>query len=342
MKTTFKKICLFGSWLYAAAILGWFALHFVFGDTLWWLALLNVFVPFFFIPIILILPAGIIWRRAAFYVCALVPLAILLLLYGNLFLPAWPSRSTPGEPTLTITSFNIWGFSHSQETIQAALTQAPDILALQEQGPEMAALLTEQLSDAYPYHAINIGIYEYGGQVFSRYPFVELDSGHLADSNWRVQILRVEANNRTFILYNVHLQASNVLAFYDGGPGFAAKVAASFGNRQDQAQRLVADIATRTEPVIVVGDFNSTDQSDVYKIVSASLTDAHRAVGWGWGNTFPAYAGSWKHLPIIPRQVRLDMVFYSTELEAQSCKVGSAHGESDHLPVTVRLAWQDR
>lgn len=92
--------------------------------------------------------------------------------------------------------------------------------------------------------------------------------------------------------------------------------------------------------MIVVGDFNSTDQSEVYQLLGRVLTDAHRAVGWGLGHTFPAYAGSFRGIPILPWQMRIDMIFYSDEFAALRSQVGPTYGESDHLPVLAQLTWQ--
>lgn len=90
----------------------------------------------------------------------------------------------------------------------------------------------------------------------------------------------------------------------------------------------------------MAGDFNCTDRSDVYATLAKVLTDAHRAAGWGLGPTYPAYGGHYHGIPIIPRQVRIDMIFHSRELMALRSNVGSTHGESDHLPVTARLTWR--
>jgi endonuclease/exonuclease/phosphatase family metal-dependent hydrolase len=103
--------------------------------------------------------------------------------------------------------------------------------------------------------------------------------------------------------------------------------------------RLATDIATRIEPVLVAGDFSATDRSDGYKLLARELTDVHRAAGWGWGHTFPAYGGTWRGLPIPTRLMRLDMIFCSKELVPVACRVALAHGESDHLPVVAQLIW---
>lgn len=118
-----------------------------------------------------------------------------------------------------------------------------------------------------------------------------------------------------------------------------AEVQKSYQVRKQLIESLVTDIEKRDGPVIVVGDFNSTDQSDVYRLIRNRLLDAHRAAGWGWGHTFPAYAGNYRGVPIFARQMRIDMIFYSKEFTALDCRVGSSYGESDHLPVLAELTW---
>ncbi len=339
MKRVVRNICITAAWLYTIAVVLWFILHSWLGDTIWWLALLSSFAPFLFLPLALILPACFAFQRRRLWASIVLPIAIFLLLYGNLFLPPWFS---PGqwEMPLTIMTFNIWGYSRSQETAQVVLNKAPDIIALQELGTEMAEMLIEGTRDKYPYHAINIGAREYGVGVLSRYPLTEIDSSHLSDSNWQVQIFQVETEGHKFILYNVHLQVSNILIYLEEKSSIAHKVETSFENRRSQVQRLAADIAARGRPVIVVGDLNSTDQSDVYRILAERLIDTHQAGGWGLGHTFPAYSGSWRGIPIVPRQMRIDMIFCSREFVALSSQVSDAHGESDHLPVIAQIAWR--
>jgi endonuclease/exonuclease/phosphatase (EEP) superfamily protein YafD len=110
--------------------------------------------------------------------------------------------------------------------------------------------------------------------------------------------------------------------------------------RQQLVETLVTDFSHRDGPVVVVGDFNSTDQSDVYALMREHLTDAYRASGWGFGHTFPAYGGSFRGIPIFPLQMRLDMVFISKDFRATRAWVSRTYGESDHRPLLIELVWR--
>lgn len=63
--------------------------------------------------------------------------------------------------------------------------------------------------------------------------------------------------------------------------------------------------------------------------------------GLGFGHTFPAYAGRYRRIPILPRQMRIDMIFYSQGFVPLRCTVGATHGESDHLPVVAAFGWRE-
>ena len=146
-------------------------------------------------------------------------------------------------------------------------------------------------------------------------------------------------DDRTLTLYNVHLDATVVFRYLELGDSVAEGVRSSFDARERQVSLLIGDLARRRGPVVVVGDFNTTDQSVAYSALARHLKDAHREAGRGFGHTFPAYMGRFRGIPIFPRLVRVDMGFCSPEFTALGSRVLPEHGESDHLPVLVRLAW---
>jgi endonuclease/exonuclease/phosphatase (EEP) superfamily protein YafD len=179
-----------------------------------------------------------------------------------------------------------------------------------------------------------------GMGILSRYPLTEIDASHLADPAWQIQIMEVEAEFGDFTLYNVHPHGTNIFIYIEEGIAIGDNVQASFQIRRQLIESLIADINQRQGPVIVAGDFNSTDQSEVYQLIQSVLKDAYGSVGWGFGHTFPAYAGSFRGIPIFSRQMRIDMIFYSPELTAVSSRLSTTYGELDHLPVIAQLVWQ--
>jgi endonuclease/exonuclease/phosphatase (EEP) superfamily protein YafD len=326
---------------YAVLIALWAVLHACLGDAPWWLALLNAFAPLFFLPLVLLLPLALICRCRAARASVALPILIFTALYGPLYLPAWPmARAAEGE-TLTVMTFNLWGGSRQAETARAVLDNgAPDVVALQELSSDMVDVLLSEVGDAYPRYVFSPAVGFHGMGVLSRYPLAELEADHLVHPDWRIQIVRVKAPGGPVILYNVHPFSSNVILYIEQGAPIPERVRDSFRAREALLRTLAADVERRSEPVIVAGDFNTTDRSDAYAILSAHVADAHRSEGWGMGHTFPAYAGRYRGIPIVPRQMRIDMIFHSQELVPLRCKVGTAYGESDHLPVVAEFGWR--
>jgi endonuclease/exonuclease/phosphatase (EEP) superfamily protein YafD len=236
-------------------------------------------------------------------------------------------------------TFNIWGGSYRKKTAEVIRTNGlPDIVALQELRPFMIRLLLPLLGAYYPYHEFDLR--GTGMGVFSRYPLLKIVPSFKLQPGWQLQVLQVQAEGRTFILYNCHPRSTDIFRGLSQGWAFASEVNATFHMRLQFAQNLLDDLKTRHAPVIMVGDFNSPDGSDVHLLLLTRLQDAHRRAGWGFGNTFPAHQGYSHGLPIFRKLTRIDMIFYSGEFIALSSHVGATSGESDHLPVLATLAWQ--
>jgi endonuclease/exonuclease/phosphatase (EEP) superfamily protein YafD len=203
----------------------------------------------------------------------------------------------------------------------------------------MAALISDELGAAYPHRAWD---FERSLGVFSLYPLTQVQSPLLENEDMRIQVVRVRIRERSLLLYNCHLSSmKTILELLQTGMPLEEVVASNFRSRTSFVQRLVADLDTHTEPVIVAGDLNSTDQSDVYALLQSRLTNAHQAAGWGFGHTFPADGTRQvRGVPIPFRLLRLDMIFYSDEFIALDSYVSATHGTSDHMPVVATLAWR--
>jgi vancomycin resistance protein VanJ len=346
MNMTLKRVCIALIWLYSITVGMWWGLHNWLGDSVWWLALINIFAPYLFLPIVLLLPACLFCRSRLCWV-AVLPGLIFAGLYGHLFLPNQSipiiavTGTTTADPSLTIMTFNIWGHSRSHETARVILdNDSPDIVAIQELTPQMAKILEEEVTEKYPYQILDTQTLYGGMGVLSRYPLTKVASSNLAHPDWRIQTVEVETEYGNFILYNVHFNSTEVLAYLENGLPVGDNVQASFQLRKQLVKALVNDISQRHMPVILAGDLNSTDQSETYQLLDSVMTDAHYAAGRGFGHTFPAYGGSIRGVPFWAREIRIDMIFYSDEFVALSSQVGTTYGESDHLPVLAQLVWQ--
>jgi endonuclease/exonuclease/phosphatase (EEP) superfamily protein YafD len=327
------------SGLYALLIVLWFGLYRQWRDAIWWMALLNALAPLFFVPAVGFLLLGILIPSSAAYLGVIPAALIFFHLYGHLFRARALLRTdTAGDP-VRIMTFNIWFRSWSEETVQVLeLNGAADVVALQELTRPMAKRLLDAYGDRYPHHLLQVGMGTPRLGIFSRYPLIPVATEHLSEFDFRIQAAQVLAPTGAFLLYNVHPRATNIISLVGKRKSVSRETTRSLQQRLRCIERLLTEVASQDQPVAVVGDFNSTPQSEVYARLSAQLVDVHRAAGWGFGHTFPMHGKDIGGFPRLLPFMRLDMIFHTPDLVALHSRVGKYHGDSDHLPVITALA----
>lgn len=341
MSTILRTLALILLWLYISLFIGWWGLHYTVGDRLWWLGLLNSFVPLFFLPLFIFIPLAPWVRHPLYQSGLLLPLTYGLIVYGPLFLPKASPPHPTDSPVISILTFNVWSGSRQATTLDVIREEnLPDIVALQETNYYLHRLIREEFGAAYPYQFYESTLNGRGITTLSRIPLESVRANLLIDLNCRLFRATVEPA-RYFWLYNCHPQSSNPFTFLGDGRPMAAQMNETFRMRQLLSQAIRDDIFSRGGPAIVVGDFNSTDQNDAYRMLQGVLLDSHREAGWGWGHTFPAIRGTYQELPVFARLVRIDMIRYTKEFTALTSHVSPLHGESDHFPVVATLMWRE-
>ncbi|MEM7031387.1 MAG: endonuclease/exonuclease/phosphatase family protein [Chloroflexota bacterium] len=342
LKSSFRFTVLILVWIYACGVFAWFVAKSVYGDTIWWLALLNALAAQLFLPLPIFLLLGLIQRKHPSYLILILPGSIFIWLYGALFLPQRPVPVT-NHAAITVMTFNVWGNNTPDDLVQVIRAQGlPDIVALQELRTPMADILVEELGNEYPYQAFRTSYFENGVGILSKYP---MEKRLMARSNIyffsrEFQIADVQIDDRTFTIYNIHPESSNIFQFWRLGGDVGYQVDLSFKLRGYIMKEVAKQIQAEAHPIILTGDFNFTDQNDAYQHFSAILKDAHREVGWGFGHTYPSYVGNFRNVPIPPKLLRIDMIWYSDHFTAIQNQLGSSSGESDHLPVIATLKWR--
>lgn len=327
-------------WFYLVLFGGWWLLHLIYGDQIWWLALFSSFAPFFFTPLLFFLPLALLARRPIYLFGVSLPLLLFIVNYGTLFLPKTPPPYQSDPPPFTVMTFNMWLGSKQPRSAQViARNDYPDIVALQETTPRIERLVRRAVGEQYPYIFFESTLDGRGIATLSRYPLTPIRVDTLIDLNCRVFRVTVSIE-RNFMLYNCRPRSSNLDNFFNDGQPMANQVRESFHMRKLLSERLVAAIQASHEPALVIGDFNATDQTESYQILQQVLFDAHRNAGWGFGHTLPSTGFSWHGLPIPGRLVRIDMVWYTADFVALASHVSEFYGESDHRPVVAQLAWQ--
>lgn len=182
--------------------------------------------------------------------------------------------------------------------------------------------------------------------VFSRIKILDYSKttiGVTSEYQGGTEVVRVtfEWKGRPAMLYNVHLRS-----FGDPKPWhgerknlnepdywipFLARYKRAFIERAAEAEQISRMIQRETLPVIVCGDFNSTQHNYAFQqiVSSIGLKDAFRSAGKGWGATYHT------RLPFA----RIDFVLVSSEWEVLSAAVPDFR-LSDHRPLYVTLDWK--
>jgi vancomycin resistance protein VanJ len=257
-----------------------------------------------------------------------IPTILFSLTYGHLYLPR-PSVGSSG-PTFTVMTYNVlWSNTQVDRVAAAIEEQDPDIVGLHEILPSMGAALEERLAGRYPHRKLENS---YG--ILSRFPilhyeFYQLDHG---TGSW-VQQMVLEIDGHRVNLLNAHPRSPPLEGFHPFGLPLGIPTGFLNQGRDADIRDLLSQIEQLDEPLIVIGDFNLTDQQSLYAPLTRHLRDAHRESGWGMGFTFTRFPNIG-----IPMW-RIDYVFYSPDLVALSSSTGD-YGGSDHRPVIAELTFR--
>lgn len=316
------------------------------------LALLNEGTPWYFVPLPLwIITAAMSRRRYAIIAVAGLA-ACFLWLYGPLFIPKSLPGSTPntqGATRLRVMTFNVSNLS-SQVRPPALVLDIieeadADLLLLQEISPELSEVLAETLLATYPYQQLEPHAGFDGMGVLSRHPFDvgALDALESRPARMQHVVMRVEGQDVHVV--HVHFRPPRPRILPLPYAPFPILTGLSNQVRRDEVIRLVDTLHSNglfMDHLVVAGDFNLSDQTPEYRqLIRSGLTDAHRAVGWGFGHTWPVvaftpYAGRITLPPIA--LIRLDYVLYSPSISARSIRIGGDSAASDHAPLVADLA----
>ena len=296
----------------------------------WIIDALSYILPWMYLPFIILLPGIFLLRRTRLMlILVVIPTMLFLLTYGNLYLPRLMVRST--GPTFTVMSYNVlWSNTQADRVAAAIEEHAPDIVGLQELLPSMGAALEERLAERFPYRKLENS---YG--VLSRFPILEYEFYQLGDGtgSW-VQQMVLEIDGHRVNLLHAHPRSPPLEGFHPFGLPLGIPTGFHNQDRDADIRGLLRRVERLEDPLVVIGDFNMTDQQIMYAPLTSRLKDAHRESGWGMGFTFSRFPSI--GLPMW----RIDYVFYSPDLVALSTTTGD-YGGSDHRPVNAELSFRE-
>lgn len=350
----------------------WYAGYVVWSDGRWWMFVANSVAHFLFAPALLVLVLGVVVRHRGLLLVSLAPMLIAVSLFGWMVLPVstrawWTNGTSPpvtaagqamgsaqGPPSatdlhagdvdpklaqdVTVMTYNLHADNTNVDGVVAAILAADaDVVALQEVGEEMGPLLRERLREAYPNASLTYRSGWGGLAVLSRFPVSPGSGWFVPISLGNPQVLIVHTPQGDVDLVNLH-NASLPRDVRDW-PDLIPRAVAE---REAVSRSIVAYAARSERPLLVVGDFNTTERSTAYRILRQELDDAWREAGFGLGSTFPGGPESPTPFDLrLPQWlIRIDYVFHSDAFVAKRAWIGEWEGASDHRPVVAVLGWR--
>lgn len=313
-----RRVIVWGTLVYALGLLSLSVLWRL-GVEVWWVALPGIVAPFLFLPLVLLVPLGF-WVRSRPY---LLSVSVLMLMFavlcGGRLLPRPPISGTGNAPTLRVATFNHLKSNTDTASIQAAILRSEaDIVALQELSSGVARMLETELSERYPYQVLRPAPADgrqNGIGVLSRFP---LERPSYSEA-YRGQRFGLEVAGRRFDLINVHFN----VPFQNGRTSSLRNYDPTLRDGQLDA---LLEATTDVPSLVVVGDFNLSDNESGYRRLAKGLTDSFRHTRAGFGFTYPART-AYRGLP-LPPLVRLDYVWVrglEPVSAAKDCRTGSDH-----------------
>jgi endonuclease/exonuclease/phosphatase (EEP) superfamily protein YafD len=284
---------------------------------------LNAFTRYVYVPAYACL-AYAIWKRHWFLALANIAVVSLhIALLGPDFIPdrrfdsvVATTAGAEDAPKLRIFFANVRAENTEHQALLEEIKAAnPDVIVLVE--------FSWLWHMAYLHSAV-FAAYPYGGgmenqrmgtvNVFSKIP-LKSDK-----QNWfggrGLQTIEIPVGSETLHIIGLHApRPMNIRS--DDYEGFWS--------------RTIPMILNEKRPLVVVGDFNATQFSDVYQQLTAvDLRSAHQDRGRGYATTWPN-GQYW-----LPSLIRIDQALLSPEVECLGIGEGEGRG-SDHKPLILDI-----
>ena len=315
------------AWLSVLAMLHVLLVYRVAGDRTWWgTALIYTGRWPWLLPLAVLIPFALAWRRQA-----LVPIGIAALIVAGPIMggtlstaPLWHN-----ERPLRILTFNVEGGKVvSRRLAELLAATRPDIAGFEECGETMEQALAELKGWA----AVDAG----GSTCFlSRFPLRTAPVRMAATRDFRAAggaavVVRYEVVAPTGVVnvFVLHLETPrHGVQYLLSDPADAPIFIDANNLLRDTESRVVRRwIDSTPSPRIVLGDFNLPVESVFWQRYWDDLDDAFSSSGNGWGFT---KLNGWI-------RVRIDHVLLDPQFKAVGARVGDDWG-SDHLPLIVEI-----
>ena len=295
-----------------------------------WLTTILAYTP----PFVLAISTGLVCLLTLFF-----RERRLIIINGIAFLFVWfivlgfriPSPLSPADnaPRLRVFTLNIAHGSGGVKKVIAAIQQAyPDVFCLQESNEFYGCPdpLPEIIKGLPSYRFMRAGETALATRLpitgVMVYPFVGTD-GYRAIVEMEVRVKDRKARILTAHLTTpLHPQLLTREEFHLRGHLRIVNYL-----RFIEVEKILSAAKRTTDPVIVCGDFNTPANGVFYRRLTATMTDAFTAKGFGFGYTFPANAPVFAIDHILTGQGAVPVSAYVPVVNA-----------SDHRPIVADIA----
>lgn len=303
-------------WGYGIGLLLAWVLRWWTGDQFMPVRMFNYLMPWCFLGLLAGIALALMSNRNLLALVLVVPSFLILAAYAPLLLSG-QEKPAAGFP-LKVMTYNVWREnSNVIEMAKVIRNQNPDLILLQEIHQDKLRALIAELDDLY-LNEPNV-TFEKGKlqAVISHFPVRQINTGN---GKGRAQKVIISTPSGPITVLNIHPSRGR------------------WQRKHREMSRLIAEeIVGEVNPLILGGDFNTTDQSQTYRLFEPMLKNAHWQAGWGFGFTYPSSNVKFLGKLSVPPLVRIDHIFYSHHFVAGSASTLSDSGGSDHYPAIAEL-----
>ncbi len=237
---------------------------------------------------------------------------------------------------LTVMSFNVRSFNKynwiknpkiDDEILTFVKNKNPDILCFQE-----FSMIKKRKFDIYPYSYETPKDTNKSFQiVFSKYPIVKGGSLSFPKTINNGIFVDVIYSNDTIRVYDIHLQSFSIVPEIntiknEESAKLLAKSRKVMLKQYEQAKLIRESMESTNHKKIMVGDFNNTQFSNVYRTIKGSMNDTFLEKGKGFGRSYN----------LLGFPIRIDYILSDPEFEVISHE-NFDEKLSDHYPVMATL-----
>lgn len=317
---------------YSVFMLAWFLARLFLGDRIWWLMLLNRYVIYLFIPILIFVLWAGFKRQFKPLIPLLIPVALFSFLYYPYLIPKFNQTPESTGIQLRVMTYNVLFSNFDYDAVaKVVLADQHDLVALQEVQPEMMDALKERLQDQYPFSIMgnqnNFGT----TAVFSRHPFSESYVLNLEVDRPAV-VIKTEIDGQQITFVSAHLLAYGFrwIRIVD----FPRVVMERTAEQNRQVEIILNDLAEETNSVILACDCNTYETASSYRLLEDWLTNSTRSAGWNPLQPKPAGV----HVDNDLRHI--DYIWFRGALSPVGVYTVTDTGGSDHRPVIANFTFE--